>query len=949
MRAIILITSFLCARSQLFELIGEEYMYGRIPDSSGLFPLHISELNLKTWENRVLTPSGLEVVLDTFTAKYKSVCSDITPGSNLEKITQVAEQKARVEQADYFSKKIDLNLKTTYCLYVVNEVFQTHVFLDAENMGIIVTPMLGTEDSPLANIPLIFNPVSFLLEDLTNYREEESVSVYPDYVELVAKKKSMAEGPAVINNVVYFTTPFEPGIHKLHVADQTNQTIHTGGKSYISLLASRDEQYMYALRMSSSTQNAGIEMFDIETETFTELWTHPDKSAFLNDLTHFKDSLLVTDFADNKIYKYDFQNVTTIWSGELTGPNGIFVRDTTVYVQMFHSSELMIFNFDGNNLYNKRIKKIHTGSGDGICVFDDLMLLTVVHPDYDIIAYDLISEEVFHFIKIFPDSMITNCARASAYDAYITSRSGEVVRYNVNGFRNFAKLNMPESSPEDLNMKILAWGAEFPRNMIVNEKNDIIYVEQRGKIVYVETGNYMSDTYRIKTRQDFHVLFDGGYCDMSFAEARNITCENPNALNLNHGIVTRDGYLFASSSSTVFVWEFDGSSRTLGTERMVVNNIERNAFVSDGDLEPRQNNHRTRELIFDKEGNLFIQVGSYSDVDSDDGRSLIRKISKKYLDQVLREKTVIDWLSLPIFALGVRNTVGMSLDSKGSLWGVNMGADALIMNGYTRETTVSPLTDENPLDTLYRFDEFNNDKKYGYPYCMLSGQTLIDPNGVKYPPNTLLQWDGRENPDIRYTNSECQNTSNIVPPVLGLGPHVAPINIAFNMADVNNSTMLSYDGKCDHTLKKKRMFEKNFAAVTFKGSWARVTPIGYKIVQIPFEYKNWEFSPNGKCMMLKKQCPVNKQLAKSYKCCPKYSDHGIWVPSGLREERSKGDQIDGYSGNAPIEDLFANSQWLNGRRDERYRPTGLVFGMNGELFASSGTPLHGQIIALYKS
>ena len=90
--------------------------------------------------------------------------------------------------------------------------------------------------------------------------------------------------------------------------------------------------------------------------------------------------------------------------------------------------------------------------------------------------------------------------------------------------------------------------------------------------------------------------------------------------NLNHGIALYDGFLYASSDTTVYRWPWDSETNSVtGSSTIVINNIN-----ADGNGGAPQG-HTTRTLEFDSFGRLYVSVGSNENVDPDSYRSRIRR------------------------------------------------------------------------------------------------------------------------------------------------------------------------------------------------------------------------------------------------------------------------------------------------------------------------------------
>ncbi len=141
------------------------------------------------------------------------------------------------------------------------------------------------------------------------------------------------------------------------------------------------------------------------------------------------------------------------------------------------------------------------------------------------------------------------------------------------------------------------------------------------------------------------------------------------ASGLNHGLALNGGYLYASSSSTVYRWAYSSTTPLpLTNASVVVQNINdgSNGVAIDTD-------HETRTLAFDASGRLYISVGSTSNVDSNSFRARIRRFNISSA----ANPTPIDFITGEVFADGLRNEVGLAFDAHQVLWGVENGADNL--------------------------------------------------------------------------------------------------------------------------------------------------------------------------------------------------------------------------------------------------------------------------------
>jgi glucose/arabinose dehydrogenase len=181
------------------------------------------------------------------------------------------------------------------------------------------------------------------------------------------------------------------------------------------------------------------------------------------------------------------------------------------------------------------------------------------------------------------------------------------------------------------------------------------------------------------------------------------------ASSLNHGMAVNDGYLYASSDTTVYRWPWDGESFT-GSEQIVINNVN-----ADGNGGAPQG-HKTRTLEFDSLGWFYVSVGSDENVDLNSFRSRIRRFD------MTNATLPIDFLTGEVFADGIRNAVAMAHDKHGVLWAADTGADNL-----QREDLGGNITNDNPAEELLRIPE--EGLNFGYPFCFTEYR-LDEPYGL---------------------------------------------------------------------------------------------------------------------------------------------------------------------------------------------------------------------------
>lgn len=258
--------------------------------------------------------------------------------------------------------------------------------------------------------------------------------------------------------------------------------------------------------------------------------------------------------------------------------------------------------------------------------------------------------------------------------------------------------------------------------------------------------------------------------------------------DLNHGIVLSGGFLYASSPTTVYRWPFASGARSpLGASEIVVSGIP-------------SGGHTTRTLRVGVDNQLYVSLGSGSNVDPNAARAAIRRFDLS---------TAIPaggWAfsSGQVFADGLRNEVGLAFDSQNRLWGVENGTDDVF------RTDLGDVHDDNPAEEVNLFAQAGH--FYGYPFCW-SEHLLPAPfgrgPGTQWAHETFWM-------DGVHTDSWCRDATNVVPPAATIPAHSAPLGIVFYPGGSFPPAMVGG------------------AFVALHGSWDRTTPTGYKVVYFPF-------------------------------------------------------------------------------------------------------------------
>lgn len=215
-----------------------------------------------------------------------------------------------------------------------------------------------------------------------------------------------------------------------------------------------------------------------------------------------------------------------------------------------------------------------------------------------------------------------------------------------------------------------------------------------------------------------------------------------------HGIAINEGKLYVAEQTAVNRYNLD--------EQNLVATFDKKLF----DL-PLGGNHVTRTLQFDKNGKLYVSIGSSCNVCNEkDDRLAAVLVSDK------------EGTAPKLFAKGLRNSVALTVDDQGRLWGGDNGRDFLGNDLPPEEINI-----------------IQDGKDYGWPNCY--GNNVADTNF---------------NPQ-----ANCNNATGMV---YGMGAHQAPLGMTFISSD---QFPADYQGDL---------------LVTLHGSWNSTVPVGYKVLRL---------------------------------------------------------------------------------------------------------------------
>lgn len=226
-----------------------------------------------------------------------------------------------------------------------------------------------------------------------------------------------------------------------------------------------------------------------------------------------------------------------------------------------------------------------------------------------------------------------------------------------------------------------------------------------------------------------------------------------------HGIALREGQVFLAAVRRLYVAAIlpDGG---LGEPRPLY-----------GDL-PDAGQHPNRTLRFAPDGRLFLSVGSTNNAAPEPNPESATMLV-----------VATDGSGRAVFARGLRNTIGFDWHpGTGEMWGLDHGIDWLGDNVHREE-----------LNLLV------GGADYGWPFIYDDQQFNRHQNPEE---TTGLTWE--------------EYAARTAPPVLGLTPHTAPMDMLF------------------YTGSQFPAHYRDYAFLALHGSWNRADPKGYKVVTIYF-------------------------------------------------------------------------------------------------------------------
>jgi glucose/arabinose dehydrogenase len=274
------------------------------------------------------------------------------------------------------------------------------------------------------------------------------------------------------------------------------------------------------------------------------------------------------------------------------------------------------------------------------------------------------------------------------------------------------------------------------------------------------------------------------------------------------GIAIKGGYLYASSSSAVYRYKFNGTSLDTTTAETIVSGL----------VDRRQ--HNSKSIVLDNNSNLYVNVGAPSNVCQEKDRTtgapgqdpcpLLETTGGIW--QFKADKQGQSYAEGVRYATGIRNTVGLDWNTQtNTLFAMQHGRDGLQDYKLFADSISVELPSEEMLEVTKAGDNF------GWPYCFynqLIGKKVL-------------------NPEYGGDGAKQGRCADVKQPVVAFPGHLAPNGLLF------------YTGS--QFPEKYR----NGAFVAFHGSWNRapLNQQGYFVAFVPFKEGKpsgqWEIFANG--------------------------------------------------------------------------------------------------------
>jgi glucose/arabinose dehydrogenase len=222
------------------------------------------------------------------------------------------------------------------------------------------------------------------------------------------------------------------------------------------------------------------------------------------------------------------------------------------------------------------------------------------------------------------------------------------------------------------------------------------------------------------------------------------------SIGMNHAVRYHDGYVWASSDTTVYRWRYNFRAN-LGSPQTVIRDM------------PQAGAHNTRSMEFDSQNRIYVNIGSGTNIDDTPIRSRI--IRADYTGTL-----PINYADTEVFANGTRNECGLRVNPiTGDLWGAENALE--FADDDPRDTN-------NPADEINIFTEANKGRFYGYPYCYSEGYFA---NGAGALPTGSMGGGSQHavNPASGLDDAWCRDPNNVISTSFPVRAHEAPLDLIF--------------------------------------------------------------------------------------------------------------------------------------------------------------------------
>jgi glucose/arabinose dehydrogenase len=221
-----------------------------------------------------------------------------------------------------------------------------------------------------------------------------------------------------------------------------------------------------------------------------------------------------------------------------------------------------------------------------------------------------------------------------------------------------------------------------------------------------------------------------------------------------HGVAISNGYVYASSDTTVVRYAYnDGDKVASGAEEVVVHGMP-------------PSGHYTRTLAFDSQGRLYVSVGSAGNVDTTASDLALRGMIRRFALPKTIPTGGLDYTQGEVWAYGLRNDVGVAFDSQDHAWSVENGRDDIYDNQF------GAIANDNPAEEINRLDA-PGPRFFGYPYCWT--EWLVD-GGLG--PGT--SWGDDE---VGPYDDYCKDATQVQRAAFALQAHAAPLGVTVYESD----------------------------------------------------------------------------------------------------------------------------------------------------------------------